>query len=840
MTDSNQKTILIIDDEPAIRESYAYYLEDRDFRILTAENGRIGLEILERERPDLVLTDLRMPEVNGLEVLKKAHETAPDTPLIVISGTGQISDSIQALRLGAWDYILKPVEDMSVIAHAIDQSLEKAQLLSENKRYQESLETLVLERTYELEQANERLSEINERLHNVAKTASELTSCSTVEEFGSMLLQAFSQHLNAAGGSLYLVNHHGLDRLYSIDSSHTPDFIPFPLPDTSVFRHALESGKALLIQDVHSEQHISSSGWTGYLDRSTLVFPLLDESGNIVAVISLHNKAGTPFGEQDREIGSILASHGSETLRAAQSSAAMRESETRQRIILNSLRIGVLVIDPEARIVVESNSEAAQLIGLPEDHLIDTRCRFFSCCGDGKQCPVADLKMTVNNAEEILRTSDGSELPILKTVVPIQLNGRLHLLESFIDISIRKKMEQEKDKLEAQLIRAQKMEAVGTLAGGLAHDLNNALNGIFAPASILLNKLGQETPLGSDLLIKHLNRIQQSGYRISDMVSQLMAVSYKQELSLAAVDLNLSVKHVVKVVQNTFDKSIEIRPKLFPEPARTSADPTQIEQVILNLTINASHAMTIMREPDEEWGGRLEITIDHLQTDEQFLQFHPDAVAGNYWKVSVTDTGVGMNEKELTRIFTPFFTTKEKGNGTGLGLSMVYSIVKQHNGIIEVESRLSLGSVFNIYLPELPYEESKALMTGKTEGPSTGEGLILIIDDEEISRITAVEILKECGYTTLTAEDGFRALEIYESRHNEIDMVILDLVMPKLSSKETYAKLKALNPDVKVMLVSGFKEDERVKAILDLGEIRFMQKPYELTRFSRAVKELIA
>lgn len=840
MTDKTSKTILIIDDETFIRESYADYLEDRDFITLTAENGREGLEIMEREKPDLILTDLRMPEVNGLEVLQRAHKLSPDTPLIVISGTGQISDSIQALKLGAWDYILKPVEDMSIIAHSVEQALERAHLLAENRLYQENLEVLVYERTRELELANKRLQEINARLQKVAITTKELTTCSDISGFGSTLLQEFAAHMTASGGSLFLVEEGGLRLLHTIDRRLIPEFIPFPLPEKSVFRQTIEHEKPLLIQDIRQENRVKPSGWKGYSDNSTLVFPLPDESGKIVGILSLHSKIKPPFVEQDKEIGSILATHGSETLRAVQSSSAMRESEERQRIILNSLRIGVLVVDPEARTIVDSNSEASKLIGIKEEQLVGSRCAFFQNCVDSNGCPVIDYNQIVSNSEEVLLKTDGAKVHVLKTVVPIRLNNRLHLLESFIDISKRKEVEQEKKQLEAQLGRAQKMEAVGTLAGGLAHDLNNALNGIFAPTSILINKLKQNHNLAHDQLSKQLNRIQQSGYRISDMVSQLMAVSYKQELSMAAVDLNLSVKHVLKIAQNSFDKSIEIVTTLYKQSARTAADPTQIEQVLLNLAINAAHAMTIMRDHDDPWGGKLTISVDYIDLDSRFLQLRPDAIVDKYWKVSVSDTGVGMDENELAQIFTPFFTTKEQGQGTGLGLSMVYSIIKEHQGLVEVDSEPSKGTTFNVYLPELPFEESREMMSSKPETIVRGEGLVLVVDDEEISRITAGEILKECGYKTIMAENGFQALKIFEKKFREIDLVLLDMVMPKMSAKETYVELKKIDPEVNVLLVSGFKADGRVEETLSMGDIEFMQKPYELIKFSQTIKECIS
>ncbi len=839
MEASNMATILIIDDEIVIRQTYADFLEDRDFNVLTAEDGRIGLEILKEAHPDLILTDLRMPEINGFEVLQRAREISPDTPLIVISGTGQISDSIQALRLGAWDYILKPVEDMSIVTHAVDQALEKARLLRENRDYQQNLEALVQDRTHELAQANERLSDINTRLQEVVKTTRELVTCSDMEGFGSTLLNEFAEHMMASGGSLFLIEEGGLRLLNALDNSHIPEFIPFPLSETSVFRRVIETEKPLLIQNIQQERIVTSSGWKGYTDNSALVFPLPDEQGRIIGILSLHSKLQPPFVEQDKEIGSILASHGSETLRAVQSSEAVRESEERLRVILNSLRIGIMVIDPEIQTVVDSNPEASKLIGLQKEQLIGSKCQDFNCCGAGISCPFIERHEKVDSQETQLRTAGGTEIPVIKSVTSIQLNGRLHLLESFIDISKRKEMEKEKKVLEDQLIQTQKIEAVGTLAGGLAHDLNNVLNGIFAPVAMLLNKLKQDKPLTSEMLDKQLTRIQYSGFRIADMVSQLMAVSYKQELSLAPVDLNLSIKHVIKIAQNTFDKSVEIRPKLFQSPARTSADPTQIEQVLLNLAINAAHAMTIMREENESWGGKLSVVVDKVPSDTSFRRQYPAAGQGDYWQVSVSDCGVGMDEIMLTQIFTPFFTTKQKGHGSGLGLSMVYNIITQHDGFINVESKPAVGTTFNIYLPELIRDVEAVDASGTNDDLLMGEGVVLIVDDEEVSRSAAEEILKECGYQTIIAENGLQGVEIYEKQQQKIDLVLLDMVMPKMSGKAAYARLKEINPNVKVLLVSGFKQDERIQSILNMGEIRFMQKPYEMVKFSKVIKDLI-
>ncbi|MBU3916555.1 response regulator [bacterium] len=836
---SKSVTILVIEDESTIRESISEFLEDRNYTVLTAENGRVGIEIFQKERPDLVLTDLRMPEVDGLEVLQKIRDISPNTPLIVISGTGDINDSILALKSGAWDYILKPVVDMSIIIIAIDKALERALLLLENQAYQENLEILVRERTEELEKANTHLTDINARLQKIVNTARKLSLCEDVTRFGTTLLSEFAQHMFASGGSLFLVESKGLRKLNTLEPGHVPDFIDFPLPEGSILMRTIELGKPLLINDIHTETNLISSGWNGYRDGSVLAFPLPDETGRIIGVLTLHSKARPPFVDQDREIGSILASYSCETLRAVQSSEAVRESEKRQSVMLDSLNIGIVVVDPVKHTIIDCNPKAAQLIGASKNDIINTKCHPFFCQAEKGKCPLTDLGLIIDNSEQHLVTVDGSKIPILKTIVPIQLKGQTCYLESFVDISRQKQIEQEKEKLEFQLVQAQKMEAIGTLAGGLAHDLNNALNGIYAPISLLLRKNSSDEQIPAGILSKQLNRIHDSGHRIADMVSQLMTVSQKQELSLTTVNLNDSIRHILKIAQNTFDKSIEIKPVLFEGQALVRADPTQIEQVFLNLFINASHAMTIMRDKGEKWGGRLEVAVSSIQVDRFFKNRYPNTKEGCYWAINVNDTGVGIEEKDLQQIFTPFFTKKEKGQGTGLGLAMVYNIISQHNGFINVHSKPNIGTSFEIFLPEWirPSNEKSSIKKRKTL--QKGEGLILIVDDEEVLRSSAEEILAECGYYTLVAENGVQAIEIYQKKYPEIKLVILDMVMPKMSGNETYKIMKEINPNVSVLLVSGFKQDDRVQAILDLGVTNFLQKPYDLYSLADAVKKCL-
>ncbi len=267
------------------------------------------------------------------------------------------------------------------------------------------------------------------------------------------------------------------------------------------------------------------------------------------------------------------------------------------------------------------------------------------------------------------------------------------------------------------------------------------------------------------------------------------------------------------------------------------ADPTQLEQILLNLCVNANHAMTLMRPEGQPKGGILTISLARVRSDRQFCITHPEAIETDYWKLSVADTGVGIDKNNMSKIFIPFFTTKDKGAGTGLGLSMVYTIVQQHHGFTDVYSEKGMGSNFNVYLPvfesELACEEAKDLSS-----IPRGEGLILVVDDEEVMRHTAGTILGKCGYRVITAMDGEEGVRVFRERHHEIRAVLLDLVMPRKSGEQAYLEMKKIDPGLKVILTSGFRKDERVDLALSCGINGFIQKPYSLERLAHAMYEL--
>jgi PAS domain S-box-containing protein len=433
---------------------------------------------------------------------------------------------------------------------------------------------------------------------------------------------------------------------------------------------------------------------------------------------------------------------------------------------------------------------------------------------------------------KILKKNGGFILGENSTVIVYDENSRLSGLRGSIrDVT-------EKISMEETLAQSQKMETIGTLAGGLAHDFNNILSGIIGTLSIIKYDMKHEIQIDRDEFEQYIDTIDQSSHRASDMVQQLLTLAHKENISYTSVDLSATIKHIRKICTNTFDKSIEIIIDIPEDDLPVYADPTQLEQVLLNLCVNASHAMTFMRDKSDQQGGKLVISVEKISADKHFCSSHSEAKEINYWKLSVGDSGVGIDAGTISKIFIPFFSTKEKGRGTGLGLAMVYNIVHQFDGFIEVFSELGIGSTFNLFLPVLTpgniiEQKKNNFMLPK------GEGTILVVDDEDLVRSTARSILRKCGYKVITATDGINGVELYEDNKNEIKAVLMDLVMPRKSGEKAYLDMKKINPHVKVLLSSGFRQDERVDLAISYGINGFIQKPYTLEKLSRAVYNLI-
>lgn len=499
--------------------------------------------------------------------------------------------------------------------------------------------------------------------------------------------------------------------------------------------------------------------------------------------------------------------------------------------VINSMPSMLISVNVDG-IITQWNEAAARITGIPAMQAIGKdlweiapRLQKYR----GLQHEIVHEKRQKEFYRETFIEDDGKLYNI--TFFPLIANGAEGMVIRLDDIT-------ELEEKEEQLRQTQKMDSIGTLAGGLAHDFNNMLGGIAGSISILRTKLARKHIIKPEELDHFLGVMESAGMRASEMVDSLLALARKQSLRLAPVDLNQSVSQVMHICANTFDKSITLQPRYQKDAALIQGDPTQLEQVILNLCINAAHALTIMRAPGETPGGVLSIDLEKIKSDTHFLHTHPEAQPGHYWKLSVMDTGVGMDKKTAAKVFDPFFTTKEKGKGTGLGLAVVYNIIKQHHGFIDLYSEEGVGTTFNVYLPVLEQEATRTVREKKPEIPK-GSGTILVVDDEHVMREVAEAILKENGYEVLLAQDGQEGVEVFQREFARIRAVVLDLAMPKKSGRETFHEMKAIDPAVRVLLASGFKQDERVDGLLKAGVQAFIEKPYTFEKLALAMAHLL-
>ncbi len=407
-----------------------------------------------------------------------------------------------------------------------------------------------------------------------------------------------------------------------------------------------------------------------------------------------------------------------------------------------------------------------------------------------------------NLSKEIVPFSDQDQhlLEILASQAAValsknQLIGRLEEVNEQLrlEISERKHAEEEKDKLQAQLLHAQKMEAIGQLAGGLAHDFNNVLTAIMGYGNLLLMKIDKNSPLKN-----YAENMLTASQRAATLVSSLRAFSRKQVTDPEPVDVNRIIKGVETLIIRLIRDDVELKTLLTDQDLTVMADANQIDQVLMNLATNARDAM-----PD---GGSLTIGTEVIKIDDEFIRFHGYGEVQQYALITVSDTGVGIDEETKARIFEPFFTTKDVDKGTGLGLAMVYGIIKQHNGYISVSSELGKGTTFRIYLPLIQsdvIEKKTELVPVMRKGTET----ILLVEDNAMVRGAANVMLTEAGYKVLEAVDGEDAIHKFMENKDRIHLLILDVIMPKKNGKEVYEAVKKVKPDIKIIFTSGYTAD---------------------------------
>jgi two-component system, cell cycle sensor histidine kinase and response regulator CckA len=460
---------------------------------------------------------------------------------------------------------------------------------------------------------------------------------------------------------------------------------------------------------------------------------------------------------------------------------------------------------------------------------------FYNLLGPGNMDHFADQILAFTNGEKWYEgegknvTFNGKELDILirKTVMGNDSSDLSQILASVTDITEIKRSQREKENLERQLRHAQKMEAVGTLAGGIAHDFNNLLQAMSGYTELLILELDKDRKGRRELA-----GMQKAIERAGALTTQLLTFSRNMESDLRPVSLNDKINQTKDLLERTLPKTIDIRLILAVDLKAIQADPNQIEQIVMNIAVNARDAMP--------GGGVLTISTENATITENNFPSHIDAKPGEYALLTIADTGEGMDEKTLKHIFEPFYTTKPVGKGTGLGLSMVYGMVKEHGGFTECTSKSGIGSAFRIYLPVAYAPIQEDLKPEIEQKQFRGQGTLLLVDDEEFLRDIGKQMLGKFGYTVITESDGESAVQRYRREWREIDLVILDMMMPGMDGKQCLSELLKINPEVKAIIASGYAMDGDTEKELRLKTRGIIRKPYELSRMLGAVQEALA
>jgi two-component system, cell cycle sensor histidine kinase and response regulator CckA len=589
--------------------------------------------------------------------------------------------------------------------------------------------------------------------------------------------------------------------------------------------------------------------------RSFMAVPLIVQ-GEVTGLIAVTRGGSAPWTPEEEAVLAAVADQSAAPIEIARLTEEVRqvrliaenarlsesEREARQALeterarlatVIDNMPVGVVLAEAPSGRVIFRNRAVVQISGLEEDQVdnIEAYGRLTGLHPDGRpyaptEWPLARAVLegeTVTGEEiEVVRL-DGSRMVLSMNAAPIRdQNGNIiAAVTAFQDVTHRRRVEQ-------HLRQVQQMEAVGRLAGGMAHEANNQMSVVLSASAFILKRT--DVP---DSVRKDVESIKRAAERTAAVTAQLLAFGRRQILRPQVIDLHQVVRDFCPVLRRTLGEDIRVELRASPGAALIKADQGQIEQVLLNLTLNARDVMP--------QGGRLTFDISQITLSQEYSSFKSDVTVkpGPYVLLTVSDTGEGMDQTVLSRIFEPFFTTKPVGQGTGLGLSTVYGIVKQSEGYVWAYSEPGKGTAFKIYLPAEPaHVTGPTVKQPPTAGARAGE-VVLIVEDEEPGRTMILRLLQSEGYDVLEAQDGRHALELIKARSGRLDLVITDVAMPIMNGRELAGHLKALRPALPVLFISGYTDDEMVRRGLIEPSSPFLSKPFTPEVLGAKVRSLL-
>jgi PAS domain S-box-containing protein len=798
MTASSVGRVLIVDDEVELMTALCESLTALGYEALGRTSGHKALALLQEQDIDLLVCDLMMPDMDGMTLLHAALDIDPHLGGIIMTGQDTMPTALDALPSGAFDYIPKPFR-LQALLPVLTRVLLVRQLHMDNMQLRKTVAM------YELGQAIAYTLDMHTLLHKVAKGALQqvngheaaiMLPTPDAEELFVAVVQG--KHQEALLGKRVSMAQSPLDWVVR---HHEPLTVPGTVSDLTL----------------PSRQTLT--------DLITLVLPMLAGS-KLMGVLSVSAaQRRRPFTPGQVQALRVLTNLAATALEHITLDTQIRQSEERFRSITESAMDAIISTDANGRILSWNYSaqrlfgyERDEMVGQPLTVLMPARYRGPCLNGLSRVVTTGQQRLMGKTLEVHGLTREGDELPVELSLSSWQTGDSTFFGAIIRDISERKR-------LETQLRQAQKMQAIGTLTGGIAHDFNNILSAILGYAELALDEVEQGSAVWHDL-----QGTLTAGRRAKDLVRQILAFSRQTERARTSIHLHLLVEEALALLRAALPSTITIRPIIDRNAGAVLADPTQMQQVLINLCTNAAHAM-------RETGGVLEVRLEPLELALDAPSIAPGLKAGAYVRLTVQDTGYGMPPAILERIFEPFFTTKGMGEGTGMGLAVAHGIIAHHEGAITVQSTPGQGSTFAVYLPR---SDSPGTAPPLTEEPVVGgKERILFVDDETALVHVGRATLQRLGYQVVVCTSSAEALETFRAAPYSFDLVITDRTMPSLTGEVLVRELHQIRPDIPIILCTGFSHPVTSEQLRALEVDAFLLKPVMVNEWARVIRQVL-
>src|ERR1051326_802936 len=757
---------------------------------------------------DVLLTDLMMPGMDGITLVQESLKIDPHLVSIVMTGQGTIQTAVDAIKVGAFDYVLKPFR-LQTLLPLLTRALNVRHVQVENVQLRETI-----------------------AIYELAQTITHTLEPETVI---NKLADAVLKQTDADQVSVLLPVNDGSEEFYvaAVRGEHRERLLGERVPlEHTISGWVARARESLMLEGKVDDERFRPL-WPHPEIVSSISIPLL-VANKVVGTLNINALDRLrPFTVGQMKVLTILAATAAAALESASLYTQVRQAEEKYRSIFENAVEGIFQARPDQRLLTV-NPSMARILGYesPQELIADfnaTGRRLWADAGTAEQI---NRLLETNGVVEGLpveacrKNGDRIWLSLNLRVVKNDRGATIYREGTIEDITARTEAETHRKHLEQQLRQSQKMEAIGQLAGGVAHDFNNLLTAINGYSSLALQRADPDERMSS-----YLEEIRKAGERAANLTRQLLAFGRKQMLKPVPLNLNDVVSEMSKMLRRLIGEDIVFDAKFDPELKQIRADPGQIEQVLVNLVVNSRDAMP--------QGGTLTIETANFEIGHEFASKHLGLSLGNYVALTVSDDGGGMDEQTKARIFEPFFTTKEKGRGTGLGLSTVYGIVKQSGGNVWVYSEPNEGTVFKVFLPQVQQESEAPAKPAVEAVAPRGSETILLVEDEDVVRGLARQILEQAGYQVLDARGGEEAMRLCRERPGSIDLLLTDVVMPETSGKEVADRLTRLRPETRVLYMSGYTDDAIVHhGVLD-SDVEFIQKPFTPVALARKVREVL-